>query len=68
MSIDGVTPAPSTVDRALFDEMVEAVQGVLLWRTGTLKTGRGDIRDTDASRSAIDHLAEVLSKVREASK
>lgn len=63
MSIDVVTPAPSTVDRALFDEMVEALEQC----ERTLGEVAKIIKPM-ANEAALVSARAVLSKVREASK
>ena len=55
-----VTPAPSTVDRALFDEMVEALQDISDLAQATM--------EVTAASTMADIAYRVLSKVREASK
>lgn len=75
MSIDGVTPAPSTVDRALFDEMVEALQ----WFVDNDDTMEGDDPMPEKGNLSWDEInafwlaglrraRAVLAKAREAGK
>lgn len=69
-----VTPAPSTVDRALFDEMVEALAAVMdnmpvaaEWANGVSTVQYSD-QEWDELRAASDLARAVLAKAREAGK
>jgi hypothetical protein len=46
-----------------YEKLTGLVRAMLLFRIGSLRTGRGDLRDNDGSRAVLEDLAKFIARL-----